>query len=444
MSMTATSDLNWDDLRPDDFEQLLYDLLSELGFINVDWRKGTPKKAASPDSGRDLEADMQREDADGHNWIEHWFIQAKHHSSAVSPADFRDALAWAEARRPEVLLLAVSALSNPSKQYIEDYERTNKPSFRIRVWERPRIERLLSRYPDLLRRYFRELNPARVMLNNALEDWGNHGVLLDSDRLQIIFDQAKELGLDENGEHGVKYLLLLAEYANGDPSARTWLKVFPFEDLAGMLPLAIINLIYHFGYGLHEGRKWAWVGLGGQELKGALGILPALAGGLLAQGIRPTGVAQLLWAPHKFAQSSEPKTDEMNVRRLFRPLLMRVVVRPLLTRAVSQCSQTCGGATIEDLEAGGYRIGTSQQVACKLNVKINWGIEDSLERDRSLPQLCPAWLLAMTARGMPANDEAKMTRRELSYKLKHLGLLLERGARLLSDPDVQFEPALVP
>jgi hypothetical protein len=34
--------VRFDGLSSTDFEELCFDLISETGFVNVDWRKGTP------------------------------------------------------------------------------------------------------------------------------------------------------------------------------------------------------------------------------------------------------------------------------------------------------------------------------------------------------------------------------------------------------------------
>src|SRR3954471_7455262 len=56
--------------EPTDFEEFCHDLLIELGFVNVDWRKGTPKRASSSDRGRDLVAQRELTDVDGHTRLE--------------------------------------------------------------------------------------------------------------------------------------------------------------------------------------------------------------------------------------------------------------------------------------------------------------------------------------------------------------------------------------
>jgi hypothetical protein len=46
-------------LSATEFEEFCHDLLEELGFVNLDWRKGTGKKTSPADSGRDIISDQQ-------------------------------------------------------------------------------------------------------------------------------------------------------------------------------------------------------------------------------------------------------------------------------------------------------------------------------------------------------------------------------------------------
>lgn len=78
--------LSFANLDPTDFEELVFDLLGAMGFVNVDWRKGTPKKASPADGGRDIVAERLVKDVDGHARFEKWFIDAKHYEKGVPPA----------------------------------------------------------------------------------------------------------------------------------------------------------------------------------------------------------------------------------------------------------------------------------------------------------------------------------------------------------------------
>ena len=77
--------------------------------------------------------------------METWFVDCKHYKRAVPPSELQNALAWAQAERPDVLLFIVSGfLSNPAKNYLESYRRNHKPSFRIKCWEKPQLEQIAS------------------------------------------------------------------------------------------------------------------------------------------------------------------------------------------------------------------------------------------------------------------------------------------------------------
>ncbi len=45
-----------------EFERFCYDLLSELKFINLNWRKGTGFASSPADHGRDIECQLPHED----------------------------------------------------------------------------------------------------------------------------------------------------------------------------------------------------------------------------------------------------------------------------------------------------------------------------------------------------------------------------------------------
>jgi hypothetical protein len=45
-----------DDMDETEFEEFCFGLLGELGFVNLDWRKGTGLASSPSDSGRDIVA----------------------------------------------------------------------------------------------------------------------------------------------------------------------------------------------------------------------------------------------------------------------------------------------------------------------------------------------------------------------------------------------------
>ena len=143
--------LEFEGMDETDFEEFCFDLLDEVGFVNIDWRKGTGLKASPADQGRDIVAELEHTDIDGTKHMETWFVDCKHYKKGVPPEKLQGLLAWAQAERPHVALVICSNfLSNPAKDYLAAYERENRPPFRIKYWERPRLERITRNKGDFL------------------------------------------------------------------------------------------------------------------------------------------------------------------------------------------------------------------------------------------------------------------------------------------------------
>ena len=146
--------IGFDGLSSSVFEEFCSDLLRVSGFVNIDWRKGTGLASSPADKGRDIVCDHPRSEPDGSQHFERWFVDCKHFKKGVPPKELRNTLAWAEAERPDVALFMVSNfLSNSAKDYLETYQRNNKPSFKIRWWERPQLVRMLRKKMALQRKY---------------------------------------------------------------------------------------------------------------------------------------------------------------------------------------------------------------------------------------------------------------------------------------------------
>jgi hypothetical protein len=128
-----------------EFEEFCFHLLDRLGFVNVDWRKGTALAASPADSGRDIVCQQITEDIDRTKRLETWFVDCKHYKKGVPPGVFQNLLTWGEAERPHTALFIASGfLSNPSKEYLEKYERNRRPPFRIKYCEHPTLEKLTT------------------------------------------------------------------------------------------------------------------------------------------------------------------------------------------------------------------------------------------------------------------------------------------------------------
>jgi hypothetical protein len=146
--------LSFKQLTDTQFEEFGFDLLQSLGFVNVDWRKGTPLHSSPADRGRDIVAQQLIEDVDGTKRFETWFADCKHYKRGVPPTDLQNLLSWAEAERPDVALFIVSGcLSNGAKDYLDAYRRNNRPPFKIKHWELPQLAGMTKKKQTLLRKH---------------------------------------------------------------------------------------------------------------------------------------------------------------------------------------------------------------------------------------------------------------------------------------------------
>lgn len=142
-------------LTPTEFEEFCFDLLGAMGFTNLNWRKGTPKPASPADSGRDIEGQLLKTDVDKSQHLERWFVDCKHYDKGVPATELDNLLVWAQAERPHVALFIISGfLSNSAKDHLTQYEKNNKPPFKIKIWEQPDLERFLDSRKKLARKYF--------------------------------------------------------------------------------------------------------------------------------------------------------------------------------------------------------------------------------------------------------------------------------------------------
>jgi|SRR5271169_2326856 hypothetical protein len=146
--------LSFDKISATDFEEFCLELLRELGFINLDWRKGTAHDSSPADSGRDIVGYLEHTDVDRTRYQEKWFVDCKHYRSGVGVKELRNLIAWAEVERPDIALFMVYGfLTNPAKDYIQTYKRNNHPPFKIKYWERPTLEDLTRGKREFLQAY---------------------------------------------------------------------------------------------------------------------------------------------------------------------------------------------------------------------------------------------------------------------------------------------------
>lgn len=157
------NEFSFDDMTPTQFEELCFNLLHEIGFVNLDWRKGTGKSSSPADRGRDIVCQLEREDIDEAKMLETWFVDCKHYQKAVPPKELDNLLTWSQADLPDVALFIVSNfLSNGAKDHLQNYRTNRRPPFKIKYWERPRLEKWVAGNERLIKRYSLKPEEAQI------------------------------------------------------------------------------------------------------------------------------------------------------------------------------------------------------------------------------------------------------------------------------------------
>jgi hypothetical protein len=143
--------LNWSNLSPDQFERLLFALISgEAGYENPDWLMRTN----APDRGRDLSVIRVVTDRLSGTFRHRVVIQCKHWlGKSVTLADLatvREQMTlWGEPR-VDVLIIATSGrFTADAVTWIERHNCSDS-ALRIEMWPESHLERLLAARPDLI------------------------------------------------------------------------------------------------------------------------------------------------------------------------------------------------------------------------------------------------------------------------------------------------------
>ena len=143
--------LNWSALDDEDFERLMYQLISAAeGYENVQWLQ----KTDAPDRGRDLSAERVHADSLGSVRRLRTIVQCKHWlSKSVSRSDVgeaRDAMELWQPPRVDILVIATSGrFTTDAVAMVENHNQADR-ALTIEMWPETRLETLLAARPHLI------------------------------------------------------------------------------------------------------------------------------------------------------------------------------------------------------------------------------------------------------------------------------------------------------
>lgn len=149
----STLGFDWSRISYQDFERLLFDLLSSLeGYENVQWLTDVN----APDRGRDIYLDRTLRDASGSCRIEKVIVQAKHYPErSIQPHDILKAISatdsWIGAPVNWVILATSGNFTDTAIDTVHGRNLRGTPQ--IETWNRSFLERLLNQHPQLIDDY---------------------------------------------------------------------------------------------------------------------------------------------------------------------------------------------------------------------------------------------------------------------------------------------------
>jgi len=183
------------DLRPEEFENLIYDLVQALGLKNAVWR--TPGR----DGGRDIQGEWYVKDLSGHLARQVWYVECKRYESSVNWPTVWEKISYAESNAADVLLFAVTSSLSP--QAVDEANKWNaqRKSPIVRYWGGVDIEKKLQLFPAIAIKYCLSPDP-RIVVGGALLPVVN--ILL---KYSIAAHSAEVFETESKEKHAVVYSL---------------------------------------------------------------------------------------------------------------------------------------------------------------------------------------------------------------------------------------------
>lgn len=145
-----------DELDNTDFENLVFDLMTAQGMLNVTWR--TP----GADGGRDIEGTVVHSDFSLTETAQKWYVECKRYIGSVNWPTIYEKISFAHSNSADVLLMCTSSKFTPTA--INEVAKWNstKNGPIIRLWPGHQIEILLNKHQDIAWKYGLEDAPLPI------------------------------------------------------------------------------------------------------------------------------------------------------------------------------------------------------------------------------------------------------------------------------------------
>ena len=209
--------LDFSEISPTDFEKLVFHLIDEMGFSNIQWRKGGAGNSAT-DGGRDLEATFWTVKPSGSKEEKYWF-EVKHRKNQLEKMQVQNTVinAAGDKAKDNVLIITNSTISNPTLDWVNNFQAVN-PTPSIAIWQGHDLELILRKNPRTLAKFL----PSSLAFSGRCKviesKFWNLMQLPAGGELDELWDRRHEY----SDNFDVTLIAILAEVSYGDLSDHQW------------------------------------------------------------------------------------------------------------------------------------------------------------------------------------------------------------------------------
>ncbi|MDB5990340.1 MAG: hypothetical protein JWQ10_1743 [Herbaspirillum sp.] len=230
----------FDDLKARDLEECVYWLLDAMGAQDLEWRVGGAGGGAA-DGGRDLEAKILVPDEDGELRPQTWWFECKGRKGTVESSAVKNAAVNASAfiHVDAVVIVTNTTFSNPTIDWVKSWN-TSCQKQQVQLWDKSRLEQLISRQPSVVLRLFSKSLSLAGRLEALRTRFWNRIEFSPAQVLNDIWESRSDLEIDPSA----RFALIANEFANKSIETRPWAADAPLEDLFGTLQMALANVLY--------------------------------------------------------------------------------------------------------------------------------------------------------------------------------------------------------
>ncbi len=231
-------DINLSLINPENFENLIYYLLEEMGMKNIAWDKGGVGTSAF-ESGRILNCEKYNFPKDGSVYIENWCIIVRHSPTYLGNLKLEENLPNLTAfQNKNVIGIVTNDIISPNtKDWIKKAEK-KYPDKKIIKWDRDNLVELIIKHPNLVYRFFPSSLTLTGRFNSIEPRFFSYLHLPSVSDLIEIWKNKDDLSFSPKNILPI----ILAENIYGDIFRRQWGLWLEKDLLLNTLNLVLLNI----------------------------------------------------------------------------------------------------------------------------------------------------------------------------------------------------------